>query len=524
MKKQRKCLLVSMLAVMITIPFVSVLPNKPESTHQASPAEALSKLMKGNERFISGKTQARRYNEERPEVAKGQRPYAIVLTCADSHVPPEILFDESLGKLFVVRVAGNVADPVVLGSIEYAVEHLHANLLMVLGHENCSAVKAAMAGGDLPPNVHSVASRIKPAVDKIQIRWMGEKESLKAAIRENVHYQMQKSIFDSDILSESVKRKELRVVGGVYYPGSGRVELISRDLAIAHFETEADHHTASSGKASAHAAPATDHHSEAEPATDHHSSPSEDNHQKPEKHAAPASDHHGKAEEAHPPAPTHKQKAASASAPHKAEPEHHAEADHHSTAKPVADHHSTAKPAADSHSAHPDPSHSKGSPQKPEKHAAPASDHHDKAEEAHPPARKQKASSTSAPHKAEVEHLDYQNEADQPDFEYVLRTVYERRRGLMLTRSLLMRDAQDRCLTEDCRRIPAGEIVSLENPMLLRSMGRSLLKVRYQGKSCYIVADEDAMEATDQMDVVPRTNPLNAFRLPVIFKRGNQNK
>ncbi len=117
---------------------------------------------------------------ERPELAEGQHPYAIVLACADSRVAPELIFDESLGKLFVVRVAGNVADPVVLGSIEYAVEHLHANLLMVLGHENCGAVKATIGGGAFPPNIEALIKRITPAVDKVRVQRLDEKMVLGA--------------------------------------------------------------------------------------------------------------------------------------------------------------------------------------------------------------------------------------------------------------------------------------------------------------------------------------------------------
>jgi carbonic anhydrase len=428
MKTLRKGLSAFLLAAMIIIPFASALSNTPDNASEVSANDALSRLIKGNERFVSGKIRVRRYNEERPEVAKGQHPYAIVLACADSRVPPELLFDESLGKLFVIRVAGNVADPVVLGSIEYAVEHLHSHLLVVLGHDNCGAVKATISGGELPPNILSIASRIKPAVDKMQVRWMNEKEGLDAAIRENVHYQMQKSIFDSEILNESVRKKELRVVGGVYHLNTGRVEMVSRDLAIEHFETESDHHA------------------------------------------------------------------------------------DHVPAAPTQNSHSTAKPAQ----------RAVTQPQ-PDETAAPSSEHN--AEEHPAPARKQKAAPVQTHRKAEAEHTEaLQDEGKDQDFEQVIRTAYERRRRLMLTRSLLMRDAQDRCMTEDCQRIPAGEIVSLENPMLMRNMGRLLLKVRYQGKSCYIAADEDAVEITDQAEKATRPVPLNAFRIPVIFKRGNQHK
>ena len=110
----------------------------------ASEEDTLARLMNGNARFVKGQHRPANYKRERAELTKGQRPYAIVLSCSDSRVPPEIVFDESLGKLFVVRVAGNVVDPIALGSIEYAAEHLHSKLLFVLGHESCGAVKATV--------------------------------------------------------------------------------------------------------------------------------------------------------------------------------------------------------------------------------------------------------------------------------------------------------------------------------------------------------------------------------------------
>ncbi len=111
-----------------------------------SPDEALGKLMDGNKRYVENKlTNGLRSDPAtRASLARSQRPYAVILTCSDSRVPPEIIFDKGLGEVFVVRVAGNVPDPVVLGSIEYAAEHLGTPLVMVLGHERCGAVKAAV--------------------------------------------------------------------------------------------------------------------------------------------------------------------------------------------------------------------------------------------------------------------------------------------------------------------------------------------------------------------------------------------
>ena len=115
-------------------------------TPSVSADEALQKLMDGNKNYIENKLTNAAHSDAatRTSLAKSQKPYAIILTCSDSRVPPEILFDKGLGEIFVVRVAGNVPDPVVLGSIEYAAEHLGSPLVMVLGHERCGAVKATV--------------------------------------------------------------------------------------------------------------------------------------------------------------------------------------------------------------------------------------------------------------------------------------------------------------------------------------------------------------------------------------------
>src|SRR5262249_7971690 len=117
--------------------------------------EALQRLKQGNARFVADKLDQKKDigGKRRGDLAKGQRPFAIILSCADSRVPPELVFDQGLGDLFVVRVAGNVTDPVVLGSIEYGVQVLKAPLIIVLGHESCGAVQAAIAGGELPGNI-----------------------------------------------------------------------------------------------------------------------------------------------------------------------------------------------------------------------------------------------------------------------------------------------------------------------------------------------------------------------------------
>ena len=126
---------------------------------------ALQSLKTGNARFVSGAlTPKDNYTELREQLAAGQHPFAVVLCCSDSRVAPEILFDQKLGDLFVIRNAGNVVDEDVLGSIEYAVEHLGCPLVVVLGHSGCGAVTATVQGGDLPGHIVHLAKRIRPSI------------------------------------------------------------------------------------------------------------------------------------------------------------------------------------------------------------------------------------------------------------------------------------------------------------------------------------------------------------------------
>ena len=194
-----------------------------------SAATALARLKQGNQRFVKGKPQMRHLISERKALAEGQAPYAIILCCTDSRVSPEIIFDESLGKLFVVRVAGNVADPVDLGSIEYAAQHLHAKLLLVVGHESCGAVKASLDGGEVLPNIDSIVEKISPAITKAKNQNRDAKTTLNVAIEENVRQQMNNALQQSAVLRELVEKKELRIDGGIYNLHTGKVAYLSEN-------------------------------------------------------------------------------------------------------------------------------------------------------------------------------------------------------------------------------------------------------------------------------------------------------
>ena len=127
--------------------------------------QALTYLKEGNARFVSGELSAKdNYADIRNTLSGGQKPFAIVLCCADSRVAPELYFDMKFGDIFVIRNAGNVVDDVVLGSIEYGAEHLGSPLVVVVGHTSCGAVTAAVEGGEVPPNIGEIVKRIKPSV------------------------------------------------------------------------------------------------------------------------------------------------------------------------------------------------------------------------------------------------------------------------------------------------------------------------------------------------------------------------
>lgn len=194
-----------------------------QSVTETPSAEALKKLLEGNERVVLGKAlNPNRTAQRRTETAKGQHPMAVVVTCSDSRVPPEIIFDQGFGDIFVVRTAGNVVDEVALGSIEYAVDHLGARLIIVLGHTKCGAVTAAMEGGEAPGHLPAVLNPIKPAVEKAQSM---EGELLPNAVRANVKLMAQKIFQSSPGFVQMLEDCVLRVAGAVYDIETGKVVL-----------------------------------------------------------------------------------------------------------------------------------------------------------------------------------------------------------------------------------------------------------------------------------------------------------
>jgi carbonic anhydrase len=203
-----------------------------KTSSRAGPEALLRKLLEGNKRFVKGETTApRRKPEDFAKLAEGQTPLAIIVGCSDSRVPPEILFDQGVGDLFVVRVAGNVVSGVgatVKGSIEYAVAELNVSLVMVLGHTQCGAVKSAVqhikANDTLPGAIAELVNSIKPAVLKAKGQ---EGDALENAIKANVGIGADRLSSLEPILAGPVKKGLVKVVGGVYDLRTGRVAVIT---------------------------------------------------------------------------------------------------------------------------------------------------------------------------------------------------------------------------------------------------------------------------------------------------------
>ena len=186
--------------------------------------EALQKLLAGNQRYVTnGVLHPDQSPERRTELAKAQAPFAIILTCADSRVSPEIVFDQGLGDLFVLRNAGNVLDDHTIGSMEYAVEHLHTPLIVVMGHEKCGAVSAAVAGGEAPGHLQSVVDALEPAVEQTK----GQAgDPVDNAVRANAQRMAGILTHVEPILSEAIKAGKLKVVAARYDLDSGQVEIL----------------------------------------------------------------------------------------------------------------------------------------------------------------------------------------------------------------------------------------------------------------------------------------------------------
>jgi carbonic anhydrase len=199
--------------------------------------EALKRLMDGNARFVESKmtTGALCDVTAREKLAKGQKPYAIVLSCSDSRVPPELIFDQGLGEIFVVRDAGNVTDQIVLGSIEYAAEHIGSPLIVVLGHERCGAVTATVdANGKGEGNIGAIVKAIAPSLKKVKgeccknHKGCDKKDKAKlieCVVDMNARMVAANLVKQSKVIAELVKEGKVRIVAAKYDLDDGKVTL-----------------------------------------------------------------------------------------------------------------------------------------------------------------------------------------------------------------------------------------------------------------------------------------------------------
>ncbi len=192
------------------------LPQNP-----VTPEDGLKRLIEGNKRFSQDKlTSPGRDQERRLALVSTQAPFAVIVGCSDSRVSPEILFDQGVGDLFIVRNAGNVVNDVGTDSIEYSVNHLKSSVIVVLGHQNCGAVAAVVGGQDA--DIESVAKLIAPAVKKVR----GESGNiLENAIKMNVKLTVEQ-LKNSSEFSKLIQDKKLIVVGGYYNLETGLVEIL----------------------------------------------------------------------------------------------------------------------------------------------------------------------------------------------------------------------------------------------------------------------------------------------------------
>ena len=214
-------------AILLCLPF-GIIAKEPEhaaAQPKVSPADALARLKAGNHRFVAGMLEhPRQTAKRRTELTTGQRPFAIVLGCADSRTAPEVLFDQGLGDVFVVRVAGNVLNDETIGSIEYAVEHLGAPLIVVLGHERCGAIEAARetiaAQTEAPGHIQSLVRAIAPAVEATS---GADAETTAKANEQHVAKGLRES---GPLLKGMVDKGEVSVVAAHYDLDTGAVEFL----------------------------------------------------------------------------------------------------------------------------------------------------------------------------------------------------------------------------------------------------------------------------------------------------------
>jgi carbonic anhydrase len=207
----------ALLAVLLSSAIFALTQDSPP----ASADQIWNDLAAGNQRFVKGKTAPEDFVAQRKALVKTQHPQTAVLSCSDSRVPPEVIFDAGLGQLFVVRAAGEDDDALVIGSLEYAVEHLGSSVIVVMGHENCGAVTAACSGGKSESvNLDAVTAPIAPSCAKADANKPG---ALDLAVRDHVHRVAQDLLRKSKLLQEAAEEHKLTIIEAYYSLDTGEV-------------------------------------------------------------------------------------------------------------------------------------------------------------------------------------------------------------------------------------------------------------------------------------------------------------
>lgn len=200
-----------------------VVPEPATAKNDISPDQALQKLIEGNQRFVKKKRQPINYYQRLVEVSKTQKPFAALLSCADSRVPSEIVFDQGFGDLFVCRVAGNIATPEEIGSLEFGSAVLGTKVIMVLGHKRCGAVDATIKGAPVPGQIATLLDAIKPAAERSKNQPGARLEN---TCKANVLLEAEK-LKASPVIAQLIETGKLKVVGGYYDLDTGTVTMLS---------------------------------------------------------------------------------------------------------------------------------------------------------------------------------------------------------------------------------------------------------------------------------------------------------
>jgi carbonic anhydrase len=205
----------------MTAGFSGLIPTAARAQTALSPEAALQQLIEGNRRFSEGRITS--FDEDlqilKSKTVDKQEPFSAVLSCADSRVPVELIFDQSIGHVFVARVAGNIATSAVIASLEYGVAVLGTKAIIVLGHANCGAVKASIEAKAVPGQISALYRDIRPAIDQ-------NGSDLEAAIKANAKFQARLLRQSSPVLADHIKQDQLKIVAGYYDLSSGKVALL----------------------------------------------------------------------------------------------------------------------------------------------------------------------------------------------------------------------------------------------------------------------------------------------------------